>query len=82
MVEPHHTRKTRKRQKVVDESYPVLEKDDEERKLESLLFGVPYTTEGHELVVEINDDDDGDALDGSKELANLKDADVGYLNPF
>ncbi len=52
-------------------------KDDEERRLESLLFGVPYVPAGEEIVLE--DGDEGEDENG-KELQNLTDGDVcGYL---
>jgi len=57
-------------------------KDDEERRLENLLFGVPYVPEksGKEILV-VSDDDDEDEeddgqLEGGREFENLLDSDV------
>lgn len=58
------------------------EKDDEERRLESILFGTPFTPSlrgnKHEIVV---DDDEGDDLESmpdetGREFANVVDEDV------
>lgn len=75
----------RKRQKTVQQEAvessgpnPLLDdasKDDEERRLESLLFGTPYVPQGSKHVIEIDDDED----EPGKELQNLNDADVRLL---
>ena len=74
----------RKRQKIAKETVettgpnPLLDdasKDDEERRLESLLFGTPYVPQGSKNVIEIDDDED----EPGKELQNLNDADVRLL---
>ena len=56
-------------------------KDDEERRLESLLFGVKYTPKGEEI--SINHDEDSDEVDdqGGRGLQHLLDQDVRFLNP-
>jgi U3 small nucleolar RNA-associated protein 18 len=62
-------------------------KDDEERRLESVLFGVPYVTSGENkgkgrgddaatAAVVISDDEDGAAGANLKELENMLDSDV------
>ena len=55
-------------------------KDDEERQLESLLFGKPFVPSGKQknLVVVSDDEDEGDGgpLGVDQELQNLTDADV------
>ncbi len=72
----------RKRQRIAkDESKgpnPLLDdasKDDEERRLESLLFGTPYIPNDSKNVIEIEDDE----LEAGKEFQNLDDADVSAL---
>ncbi|KAK0475155.1 WD40-repeat-containing domain protein [Armillaria novae-zelandiae] len=52
-------------------------KDDEERRLESLLFGVPYVPGGEEIVLE--DEDEGEEENG-KELQNLTDGDLFFVD--
>ncbi|KAK0232663.1 WD40-repeat-containing domain protein [Armillaria fumosa] len=52
-------------------------KDDEERRLESLLFGVPYVPAGEEIVLE--DEDEGEEENG-KELQNLTDGDLFFVD--
>lgn len=64
-------------------------KDDEERQLESLLFGTPYVPSGkgkgkqREFALEVSDDGDDAAgtLDASagRELENMLDSDVRLL---
>ncbi|KAF9051089.1 WD40 repeat-like protein [Hymenopellis radicata] len=73
----------RKRQRVAkDESKgpnPLLDdasKDDEERRLESLLFGTPYIPSGSNNVIEIEDDE----VDAGKEFQNLDDADLFFVD--
>jgi len=60
-------------------------KDDEERRLESVLFGVPYVTSGESkgkrrddaaAAVVISDDEDRAAGENLKELENMLDSDV------
>ena len=54
-------------------------KDDEERRLESLLFGVKYTPKGEDI--SINHDEDSDEVDnqGGRGLQHLLDQDVRFL---
>ncbi|KAG7439545.1 WD40 repeat-like protein [Guyanagaster necrorhizus] len=52
-------------------------KDDEERRLESLLFGVPYVPAGEETVLE--DEDEGEE-ENEKELQNLTDGDLFFVD--
>jgi hypothetical protein len=55
----------------------VAEKDDEERRLESLLFGVPFVPsakEGENLLV--LSDDEETPEDDERELENMADVDV------
>lgn len=56
-----------------------MNKDDEERRLESLLFGVPFvqSTKGHEsrLVISDGEEEEG-PLEGGMELQNMLDTDV------
>lgn len=61
-------------------------KDDEERRLESLLFGVPFVPsekgKGNRDVLIISEDEEDEelgAVSGSKELENMLDTDVSYL---
>ena len=53
-------------------------KDEEERRLESLLFGTPFVRSGKEKtqLAPHSDEDDGEVLGDGKELENLTDADV------
>lgn len=55
-------------------------KDDEERKLESLLFGVPFVpfAKGHKDTLTISDDEEGALVDGGAELENMLDTDVSF----
>lgn len=71
---PKDTEKSRKRQK--REAEPEAAKDDEERRLESLLFGVPYTPDGEEFTITIPDDEEDAEEEEDKEMAVLKDSDV------
>jgi U3 small nucleolar RNA-associated protein 18 len=54
-------------------------KDDEERRLESLLFGVKYTPKGEDI--SINHDEDSDEADTQegRGLQHLLDQDVCFL---
>ncbi|KAH9920333.1 WD40-repeat-containing domain protein [Fomitopsis serialis] len=58
-------------------------KDDEERRLESLLFGTAYTpssSKGEELLI-ISDDEDQDVDQrGEKELQNMLDTDLFFVD--
>lgn len=59
------------------------EKDDEERRLESLLFGVPYTPGddsgklSKNILILDEDERENEWDDGAKEMEGLQDADVG-----
>ena len=57
-------------------------KDDEERRLESLLFGVKYVPKGEDIIIN-HDEDDGssDEVDkeGGRGLQHLLDQDVRFL---
>lgn len=55
------------------------DKDDEERRLESLLFGTPYIPTGPSKNVFLVSDDEEDTA-GVQELQNLEDTDVS--SPF
>jgi U3 small nucleolar RNA-associated protein 18 len=73
-------------------------KDDEERRLESLLFGTPFVpavkkNDKHVLIVADDDDDDerdgdDDILDGpngddaGRELENMLDQDVSFVQVY
>ena len=54
-------------------------KDDEERRLESMLFGVKYTPKGEDI--SINHDEDSDEMDnqGGGGMQHLLDQDVRFL---
>ncbi|KAJ7590580.1 WD40-repeat-containing domain protein [Mycena floridula] len=79
----------RKRQKVSEESEattskynPLLDdsaKDNEERRLESLLFGTEFIEDN---VIEVGDDDDEEEGEnaGAVELQNLTDADLFFVD--
>ena len=57
-------------------------KDDEERRLESLLFGVKYTPKGEDIVINHDEDEgSGDEMDnqGGRGLQHLLDQDVRFL---
>lgn len=55
-------------------------KDDEERRLESLLFGVPFVPSGenkHDIPIVSDGEGDGDELtQDRRELGNMLDTDV------
>ena len=55
-------------------------KDDEERRLESLLFGVPFvpSVKGHKTILTISDDEEEVPADGGAELENMLDTDVSF----
>lgn len=57
-------------------------KDDEERRLESALFGVPYVPgrkkDEHVLLLSDNEDDEHNDLAGGNELQALMDSDVSH----
>lgn len=64
-------------------------KDDEERRLESLLFGIPFVPsekgKGNKNVLVVSDDEDEPergTASGSKELENLLDTDVSCSSPL
>lgn len=81
-----HGRKRQKLAQDVEDAYDPLEddtaKDDEERRLESLLFGKKFTprAQNDELVIQIDDDEDEeDEGDAGGALRNLLDTDVSSL---
>lgn len=61
-------------------------KDDEERKLESILFGTPYvpSAAGNEMVIDLGEEEDDDTEGGEgsgegaggKEMEGMADGDV------
>ncbi|KAF5346056.1 hypothetical protein D9756_010808 [Leucocoprinus leucothites] len=65
-------------------------KDDEERKLESMLFGVPYVPSGKSsssqrlseggLVFDIEEDEDEQEESGGRSMANLLDSDLFFVD--
>ncbi|KAH7906953.1 WD40-repeat-containing domain protein [Hygrophoropsis aurantiaca] len=90
-----HTRKRQKTTKLTHEpAQPAplgaqtaltdeASKDDEERRLESMLFGVPFVPSGKhskEVVIASDDDADMDAGEGGKELENLLDSDLFFVD--
>ena len=61
-------------------------KDDEEKRLESLLFGVKYTPKGEDMILN-HDEDEGssDEMDnqgGGGGLQHLLDEDVRFLKSY
>ena len=57
-------------------------KDDEERRLESLLFGVKYIPKGEDLIINHDEDErSSDEMDnqGGRGLQHLLDQDVCFL---
>ncbi|TFY60987.1 hypothetical protein EVG20_g7224 [Dentipellis fragilis] len=93
---PKHARKrqrTEKPQKEQDEPLPLgthvsvideASKDDEERRLESMLFGVPFVPsgkgKGKEIVVNDEEEEAEVEEDGGKELEGLLDADLFFID--
>jgi U3 small nucleolar RNA-associated protein 18 len=59
-------------------------KDDEERRLESLLFGIPFVPSTKDTILMVPDGEEGqeELADGGKELENMLDADVSDCNGF
>ncbi|EIW86071.1 WD40 repeat-like protein [Coniophora puteana RWD-64-598 SS2] len=61
-------------------------KDDEERRLESMLFGVPYTASGGPTMEITVDEDDEEEMEdtpdvqGGRELENMLDSDLFFLD--
>jgi U3 small nucleolar RNA-associated protein 18 len=53
-------------------------KDDEERRLENLLFGVPYAPDkaGHEITVVSDEEAEDGQYEVGREFENLLDSDV------
>jgi len=81
------SRKRQKTGKIQHEQVPLgaksallddASKDDEERRLESLLFGVPYAPgkSGKEILVVSDEEADDGQLEGGREFENLLDSDV------
>ena len=56
-------------------------KDDEERRLESLLFGVKYNPKGEDLTINHDEDEGSTDVDnqGGRGLQHLLDQDVCFL---
>ncbi|KAA1468364.1 WD40 repeat-like protein [Dentipellis sp. KUC8613] len=93
---PKHARKrqrTEKSQKAQDEPLPLgahvsvtdeASKDDEERKLESMLFGVPFVPsgkgKGKEIAVSDEEEEAEAEEDGAKEFEGLLDADLFFVD--
>lgn len=87
---PKHARKRQKLGKEVDTvtAKPVIDdtlKDDEERRLESLIFGLPYHPTGQSsknilVVSDGEEENEGDEVGGGKEFENLEDEDVSLRN--
>lgn len=75
MVKSHKRHKTTKNQEPLGTRTFVDDKDDEERRLESMLFGVPYEPQGNPLTV-ISDVQDESTASDLKELENMLDSDV------
>ena len=88
---------SRKRQKVENSAQELVQplgtrvslsddatKDDEERRLESLLFGVPFVprsgNDNKNTLVVSDGEDERDGLEGGKELQNMLDTDVSGYN--
>ena len=80
-------RKRQKTGKVQHEKVPLgaktallddASKDEEERRLENLLFGVPYAPgkSGREILVVSDEEADDGQLEGGREFENLLDSDV------
>jgi hypothetical protein len=85
-----HARKRQRKDKPAHESFAPLgtavlldddaDKDDEERRLESLLFGKPLVSGRRSKVTVIEDvSDEGDGVDATAgELEGMLDSDVSY----
>ena len=80
-----HLRKRQKTTKGAEETQPLgsslladdANKDDEERRLESLLFGTTFIPrEKNELIVVEDDDEEVEMEGGEQEMNVLMDADV------
>ncbi|OJA21085.1 hypothetical protein AZE42_07729 [Rhizopogon vesiculosus] len=84
-------RKRQKTGKVQHEKVPLgaktallddASKDDEERRLENLLFGVPYAPgkSGREILVVSDEEADDGQLEGGREFENLLDSDLFFVD--
>lgn len=82
-----NSRKRQKTDKIQHERVPLgakaallddASKDDEERRLENLLFGVPYAAgkSGKEILVVSDEEGDDAQFEGGREFENLLDSDV------
>lgn len=73
-------KQSRKRQKLSDEPNPLLDdsaKDDEERRLESLLFGTKYVPSGP---IEHSEDNEDELVgEEGRQFQNLLDNDVRII---
>lgn len=82
-----HPRKRQKTSKAAQEIQPLgsniladdASKDDEERRLESMLFGTKFVPReaGPGVVVIGGGEDDDEVEEGGQEMKNLVDTDVG-----
>lgn len=79
-----HASKRRKTSKGVKEIQPLganlltddASKDDEERRLESMLFGTKFTPRENNDVILLRDGDEDEVEEGGQEMNNLMDTDV------
>lgn len=56
-------------------------KDDEERRLESMLFGTKYVPAPNNNVLVVSDDDEEEAFGGGTEFQTVLDTDVSTFSP-
>lgn len=71
-------RHARKRQKIHDErdvEPEYVEKDDEEKRLESLLFGTKFASSA----IDMEKAEEGNLNTGGNDLGNLLDSDVSFF---
>lgn len=84
-----HASKRRKTSKGVKEIQPLganlltddASKDDEERRLESMLFGTKFTPRENNDVILLQDGDEVE-VEGGQEMNNLMDTDVSLSLPL
>lgn len=80
-----HARKRQKTSKSAKEKYVLgsnpltgdASKDEEERRLESILFGTKFVPREEGALVIVEDGQDGEVEGGGQEMNNLLDTDVG-----
>ncbi|KAG1746973.1 WD40-repeat-containing domain protein [Suillus lakei] len=72
----------RKRQKTGKIQHEQVPLDDEERRLENLLFGVPYAPEkaGKEIMVVSDEEAEDGQLEVGREFENLLDSDLFFVD--